>query len=94
MRPNNNSNTQREGERQQSTQRDERSADLNDFERVAHHGNEHVDEDDDRRDVVERKEEHSDRLHDALRPSPRRSSRAFHLETRARSDSREPCSGT
>jgi len=32
---------------------------------VTHHGNEHVDEDDDGGDVIECKEKHSDRFHDA-----------------------------
>jgi len=35
---------------------------LNSFERVAHHGNEHVSEDDNNGDVVQRKQEQSDTL--------------------------------
>jgi len=34
------------------------------LERVAHHGNEHVDKDDDDGDVVQCKQEHSDSFHD------------------------------
>lgn len=38
--------------------------DLNVFKRMTHHGNKHVDENDDDCDVIERKQKHSDALDD------------------------------
>ena len=56
---------QRELENNPHRQTDRHTADLYRLERVAHHGDEHVDENDDRGDVIEREQKHADRFHDA-----------------------------